>query len=67
MKTYQPTKREIQILNLIAIGCTRKQIARQFNISYTQCRNIVNNICLKYKAENITNCIIKAIKDGYIL
>lgn len=60
------TDEECEILLLLAQGRTQKYVAEIVNISYARCRATVKSACKKLDAINLTDCVVKAVKAGYI-
>ncbi len=60
------TEEEKEILLLLAQGRTQKYVAEIVNIPYAKCRAIVKSACEKLDAINLTDCVVKAVKAGYI-
>lgn len=57
---------EKEILYLLSIGDTRKEIARKLNISYYLCRQTLNEALKKLNARNGTHGVILALRRGFI-
>ena len=55
-----PTKRENEVLQLLAKGCTRGQIARKLFISEETVKMHTKNIYKKLKAKNKIDALIKS-------
>lgn len=66
MKKELLTNTEYKILKLFSKGFNRKEIAEKLNISYSQCRKMINEILAKMNTTNITTCLIKAYNEGII-
>ncbi len=60
------TKREIEILHLIANGSTDIEIADKLNISYRTVNGHRNNMLLKTGSKNTVNLIIYCIKNNIL-
>lgn len=60
------TGEEREILLLLAQGRSQKYVAEIVNIPYARCRAIVKSACKKLDAINLTDCVVKAVKAGYI-
>lgn len=61
---YGLTKREKQILNLLAEGLTMKGIARQLGLSYNTMTTHFKNIYRKLNVHNKGLAIAKALKEN---
>lgn len=60
------TKRELEILNLLAEGCSNCQISKRLFISEKTVKNHVSNILDKLEVHDRLNAVIKAIKNNWI-
>jgi DNA-binding NarL/FixJ family response regulator len=60
------TSREINVLELLAEGCTNKQIATSLNISDNTVRSHVNNIMEKLQVSDRTEAVANALKKGVL-
>lgn len=60
------TKREIEILKLLAEGLFNKEIASQLSISEKTVKNHVSNIFKKIKVSDRTQAAVYAIKNGLV-
>ncbi len=60
------TTREKEILYLLSIGESRKEIAGKLNISYYQCKQALDKALKKLKARNGTHGVILALQKGFI-
>jgi DNA-binding NarL/FixJ family response regulator len=60
------TAREVQVLELIAIGSTNKEIAKQLNISDNTVRHHVNSIMEKLEVSDRTEAVATAIRRGVL-
>ena len=63
---YDLTKREIEIVRLIAEGKDNREIAKTLNVNVRTIANHVSNILLKMHAKNRTEAAAIARKDGVI-
>jgi len=63
---YDITKREREIMRLIAEGKDNKEIAKTLNINVRTIANHVSNILFKMDAKNRTEAAVIARKDGVI-
>ncbi len=57
------TLREHQVLNLLAEGCTNKQIADELKVSEKTVKNHLSNIFKKIGVSDRTNAVIYALKN----
>ncbi len=65
--SYIPlSKREKEILQLIADGNPNKAIAEMLNISEHTVRNHISNIFQKLKSDDRTEAAVKALRQGII-
>ena len=60
------TKREIEILELIAQGLSNKDIAVRLNLTEGTVRNYSSNILSKLHAFDRTQAVIKAARHGIV-
>ena len=60
------TRREMEILNYIALGWLNKQIAKQVGISEQTIKNHITSILRKLNANARTEAVVLAIKQGLI-
>lgn len=60
------TKREIEVLKLIAEGLFNKEIAYKLNISERTVKNHVSNIFKKINASDRTQAAVFAIKNNFV-
>lgn len=60
------TPREHQVLQLVAKGCTNKEIGRAFGISDNTARNHVNSIIEKLEVSDRTEAATIAIRQGLV-
>lgn len=60
------TPRELEVLELLAQGCTNKQIAGTLNISDHTVRTHVNNIMDKLQVSDRTEAVANALRKGVI-
>jgi DNA-binding CsgD family transcriptional regulator len=58
--------REIEILHLVALGLTNKEVGRTLNISQFTVRNHLNHISQKLDASDRTEAIFIAMQTGLI-
>lgn len=58
--------RELEVLSLVAHGCTNKDVAQQLFISDKTVRNHVTSCLLKLKAKDRTEAVTRAIERGLI-
>lgn len=60
------TKREIEILNLLAMGYSQKKIAERYGIGYCTARQHVKSMLYKIDVPNSAALIRKSIERGYL-
>lgn len=65
-REYELTKRELEILRLIADGKDNKEIASSLNINIRTVANHVSNILFKMNAKNRTEAAAIARRDGLV-
>jgi DNA-binding NarL/FixJ family response regulator len=65
-KKVELGKRELEIVELIAAGLTRKEVAARMSISAITVRNSLVNIFCKTGAQNSIQLVIIAIQRGWI-
>ena len=62
---YDLSKRELQIVRLVALGLTNPTIGDTLNISFATVKAHITRICIKLKANNRASIVYNAIKKGY--
>lgn len=60
------TKRECDVLQLLADGQSNRQMAETLSISDKTIKNHVSNILLKMEVKDRTQAVVKAIKNGWV-
>ncbi|MEH6936220.1 response regulator transcription factor [Bacillus sp. JJ664] len=60
------TKREYEILKLLAKGCTNYQISKRLYISEKTVKNHVSNILAKMQVQDRLNAVIKGLRHNWI-
>jgi len=60
------TPREIEILNLIILGLTDKEIGQRLSVSSKTVQQHLRLVYTKLRVHNRTSAVIKAVKAGYI-
>ena len=60
------SSREIEVLHLVALGLTNKEVGRTLNISQFTVRNHLNHIAQKLDASDRTEAIFIAMQTGLI-
>jgi DNA-binding NarL/FixJ family response regulator len=60
------SKREIEILRLISLGCSTKDIANQLHVSNETVKSHRKNLLKKFSAKNSANLISKAYNNNLI-
>lgn len=64
---YSPlSPRELQVLELVAAGCTNKEIAAQLDISNQTVKNHVSSILRKLAVNDRTQAVVYAMRRGWI-
>ena len=66
MPDARPTKREIQVLQLIVKGKTSRQIAVELDVSLLTIKTHRQNLLQKMGAANAAQLVMKAGLSGYI-
>ena len=67
MKTASPTKREREILHLIAYEHTTKEIAAQLYISYETVQTHRKNLLMKFQAKNTAGLVRRAFESRLLV
>lgn len=60
------TQRESEIVQLAAMGCQQKTIAKMLNISIHTVKALVGHMLTRNDAPNMTNMVYLAMKEGII-
>jgi DNA-binding CsgD family transcriptional regulator len=60
------TNRELEVLNLSAMGFSAKEIAARLNVSYETVVTHRKNITRKSKSKNISEAVASALNAGYL-
>ena len=60
------TKREREVLRLLADGMQNEQVAREFSISPLTVRSHVKNAMSKLEADTRTEAVAKALRESLI-
>lgn len=60
------TRREVEILRLLASGCNNKEIATAFEVAEGTVKNHVSNILAKLEVRDRTRAVLKALEHGYL-
>lgn len=55
-----------EILYLLSVGYSQKAIAQKLFISYATCKKMIGDMVKDFNAKNTTNCVVLALRDGYI-
>lgn len=64
---YSPlSRRELQILELVATNCTNKEIAQSLDISNQTVKNHVSSILRKLAVNDRTQAVVFALRQGWI-
>lgn len=56
------SKREIQVLQLVAKGMTATQVAEKLYVSLDTVETHKKNIIIKFKAKNTVEAVVKAVR-----
>lgn len=64
MKTAEPSKRELQILEKICQGLTAKEIGGELYISQGTVETHKRNLILKLNARNTVDLAVRAVRLG---
>lgn len=60
------TSREREVLSLVSVGLSSKEVAVKLLIKKRTIDKHINNICLKFNAQNRTEAVVIAIKNKQI-
>jgi len=60
------TRREVEILRLLASGYNNKEIANAFDVAEGTVKNHVSNILAKLDVRDRTRAVLKALEHGYL-
>ncbi len=60
------TKREMEILELLGLGNSNKEIMVSLNLSHSTVRNHVSNLLAKLDTQDRTQAVVKAVRRGLI-
>lgn len=60
------TKREVEILRLLASGYNNREIANAFQVAEGTVKNHVSNILAKLEVRDRTRAVLKALEQGYL-
>jgi DNA-binding CsgD family transcriptional regulator/N-acetylneuraminic acid mutarotase len=61
------TERELEVVRLVGVGITNKEIAQQLNVSANTVRVHLNNIFTKLGVHSRTELTVLAIRNGWVL
>lgn len=61
-----PTKRELEVIKLIAKGCTTKEIAKELSISFETVQSHRKNILHKFKISSSAELISVAFNNNWV-
>ena len=61
-----PTRREVEILRLLAAGYSNREIAEAFGVQEGTVKNHVSNILSKLGVRDRTRAVLRAIELGHI-
>lgn len=60
------SRRECEVLQLLAEGCNNESIAQQLGISKSTCKNHINSIFKKMNVNTRTLAVVTAIKNSWV-
>jgi len=60
------TRREVEVLNLVKLGHTDKEIASDLGLSVESVKTHLQLIFAKLQARNRVDAVIKALRAGYL-
>jgi DNA-binding NarL/FixJ family response regulator len=66
MRTFPPTKRQLQIIQLVARGKQNKEIARELGISHQTVKNHVEALLQRIGANDRAHAVYIALKENFI-
>src|SRR5699024_5690665 len=64
--THLYTKRECEVMQLLADGCTNDEIAQAMSINDKTVKNHITNIFKKMHVHDMTKVMITAIKNNWV-
>jgi DNA-binding NarL/FixJ family response regulator len=64
---YNLSKRELEVLRLVASGMTNKQIAIELCVTERTVRSHLENILRKMNVNNRVEAVMKALKDDLFM
>lgn len=65
-KEYNLTEREIDVLKLVILGNTNKEISKTLYLAIQTVKNHLTDMYRKFEVENRTQLVIKAVEGGII-
>ncbi|CAK6696051.1 helix-turn-helix domain-containing protein [Synechococcus sp. CBW1107] len=60
------SEREVEILQLVAEGCSNREIAGRLTIAEVTARDHVQNILRKLRVDNRTAAVLAGVREGYL-
>lgn len=66
MSNLDLLSRELEVLNLLSVGYTGKEIAKKLYFSEGTIKRCMSSILLKLEARNTTHAVVIALKRGWI-
>ena len=66
MDRRELTRREIEIVKLVATGLTNSEIAEDLEVSMATVKRHVANVMLKWNVQNRTKVAVEAIRRGMV-
>lgn len=66
MENYNLTKRELDVLKIVVLGKTNKEISEELNIAVQTVKNYLSSMYKKFDVDNRTQLVHKAAESGII-
>lgn len=60
------TDRELQVLQLLADGCTNVEIAEELSLSQHTIKTHIGNILQKLSVDDRTQAVVRALREGWV-
>ncbi|QPN61785.1 response regulator transcription factor [Synechococcus sp. CBW1002] len=60
------SEREVEILQLVAEGCSNREIAGRLTIAEVTARDHMQNILRKLRVDNRTAAVLAGVREGYL-